>query len=99
MWYEATGMMVAYIIYFSVMFQNPKISRWVKSKVGKKNNNLQNVVIEPIEGEKKEEPKMSIISAYGSYVDHSDEPNYEVEHRSTLEKLEEEDRKGKLNID
>lgn len=95
MWYEATAMMVVYVLYFTIMFQNPMISRWVKSKVSKKTKNLENVVIEPVTSEKTEEPRMSVISAYGSYVDHSDDPNYEVEHRKSLQQLEEDEKTGK----
>lgn len=97
MWYEASAMMVVYVLYFTIMFQNPKISRWVKSKVSglKKNNNLANVVIEPPNAAKKDDdPRLSAISAYGSYVDHSDDPNYVQEHRESLKKIEEEDKAG-----
>lgn len=94
MWYEATAMMVVYVLYFSIMFQNPRISRWVRSKVGKKNKNLENVTVEPPKNAKDGEPRISTISAYGSYVDHSDNPKYEEEHRKTLEKLENEEKIG-----
>lgn len=98
MWYEASAMMVVYVLYFTVMFQNPKISRWVRSKVGKKQKNLANVVVEPPTTEKtgkKEEPRGSVISAYGSYIDHSNNPNFPEEHRKSLEKYEEEEVQGK----
>lgn len=99
MWYEASVMMVIYVLYFTIMFQNPRISRWVKSKVGKKNKNLENVVIEPPKEDKeKEEPRISIISAYGTYVDHSMDPNYETEHRKSLQQLEEQEKQGNLEI-
>lgn len=97
MWYEASAMMVVYALYFTVMFQNPRISRWVKSKVSgfKKNNNLANVVIDPHNAPKKDEdPRLSVISAYGSYVDHSDDPSFAEEHRESLKKLEAEDKAG-----
>ncbi|XP_056642201.1 sodium/potassium/calcium exchanger 2-like [Diorhabda sublineata] len=40
----------------------------------------------------KDEPKQSILSAFGSYMKEPDDPEFEIEHQKVLEKLQEEDK-------
>ncbi|VEN45643.1 unnamed protein product [Callosobruchus maculatus] len=87
LWYEAMILVIIYVLYFLLMFQNDRISVWVKRKVKKNQKDLNKN-----EGQNEKEivPRVSIISAYGSYLDENTKKQLEANHQP-LEKIEEEE--------
>ncbi|KAG5887628.1 hypothetical protein JTB14_036273 [Gonioctena quinquepunctata] len=85
-WYEATALMLIYCVYFTVMFQNKKIERFVRRKIA------GNKVHPEIPEEYADKGRVSIISAYGTYLDDFNVPEKREEHIRTLEKIEQEDK-------
>ncbi|CAG9825403.1 unnamed protein product [Phaedon cochleariae] len=85
-WYEATILMIAYIAYFTIMFLNTRISNFVRSKFERKKSDIK-----PERYQQAADARLSIISAYGAYIDTTTTPGYGEEHQKTLDKIEAED--------
>ncbi|XP_074029477.1 sodium/potassium/calcium exchanger 5 isoform X3 [Leptinotarsa decemlineata] len=89
-WYEALVLMIIYVIYFTIMSQNRRISKFIRSKLNvNKEEAVQTVEENPT---MVPDGRLSIISAYGSYLDDVNKPGYVAEHIKTLEKLQEEEK-------
>nr|XP_023014268.1 sodium/potassium/calcium exchanger 3-like [Leptinotarsa decemlineata]XP_023014269.1 sodium/potassium/calcium exchanger 3-like [Leptinotarsa decemlineata] len=89
-WYEALVLMIIYVIYFTIMSQNRRISKFIRSKFNvNKEQAAQTVEENPTTVP---DGRLSIISAYGSYLDDVNKPGYVAEHIKTLEKLQEEEK-------
>ncbi|CAH1958907.1 unnamed protein product [Acanthoscelides obtectus] len=87
LWYEALALVIIYVIYFVLMFQNDRISVVVRRRVQK---NSQNMRKRENENEREIVPRVSIISAYGSYLDENTKKQLEANH-APLEKIEEQE--------
>ncbi|KAF7268022.1 hypothetical protein GWI33_018823 [Rhynchophorus ferrugineus] len=85
-WYEGLVLFILYFVYFIVMFQNPRISRFVRRTIDKyKNKNTVtpttgDAVKDEAEKEKeynRDSVRPSVRSAYGSYSESVRKPGYE----------------------
>ncbi|KAJ8960847.1 hypothetical protein NQ318_020144 [Aromia moschata] len=96
-WYEALVLFVIYFVYFTVMFQNHRISKWVKSHFQK--DEVVDLQKDKDGVEVKAEPRPSVISAYGSYVEEISKPGYDKEYdKAIMEKHEEEKREAQRSV-
>ncbi|CAH1108952.1 unnamed protein product [Psylliodes chrysocephalus] len=105
-WYETLISLAFYIIYFVIMINNKRISKFVRKLLNKEEINVTTAndqlkdVIESVEKKRKSHnvndddlPKLSHLSAYGTYMDGHADPNYENEHQKVLETIQEEVKK------
>lgn len=90
-WYEGLVLFIAYFVYFSVMFQNDRISKVVRRWTSNFRNgdNLKN--------------NIKVVEGMDSNIYYIDEPTKKyVEHQETTEvkkeKEEEKEEEGKLHI-
>lgn len=86
-WYEGLVLFIVYFIYFAIMFQNTRISKFVKSKFEKNN-------VADFQAEEKPEARTSVISAYGTYLEEAHKPGYDKAHEKVIKQLDEADKKG-----
>uniref|UniRef100_V5I898 Sodium/potassium/calcium exchanger 5 n=1 Tax=Anoplophora glabripennis TaxID=217634 RepID=V5I898_ANOGL len=85
-WYEALILFIVYFAYFAIMFQNTRISRFVKSRLGKDR-------VEDLQTDEKPEARTSVISAYGTYLEEAHKPGYVKAHEKVIKELDEADKK------
>lgn len=85
-WYEGLVLFIVYFVYFAIMFQNTRISKFVKSKFEKNN-------VEDLQTEEKPETRASVISAYGTYLEEAHKPGYDKAHEKVIKQLDEADKK------
>lgn len=90
-WYEGLVLFIVYFLYFTIMFQNTRISKFVKSKFGKNK-------VEELEKEDNPEARVSVISAYGTYMEEAHKPGYDKAHEKVIKQLDEADKKGKASF-
>ncbi|KAJ8981096.1 hypothetical protein NQ317_005493 [Molorchus minor] len=84
-WYEALVLFIAYFIYFSVMFQNHRISRWVKSHFEKD----KVVEFQKEEEKEKHDGRVSSISANGKdYLEETKKSGYDNQHEKDIKELD-----------
>ncbi|XP_060518277.1 sodium/potassium/calcium exchanger 3-like [Cylas formicarius] len=81
-WYEGLALFIAYFVYFAIMFQNPRISRWVRNIAAKyQAKKVDDVVDVKYAHEQRtlsnDQVRVSVLSAYGSYVKEVREAGYE----------------------
>lgn len=71
-WYEALILVILHVLYFIVMFQNDKLSSFVRKLVSKKSNKIYAVENNLDKAVAAKKPKITIVSFYGLYK--TDEP-------------------------
>ncbi|XP_030761401.1 sodium/potassium/calcium exchanger 4-like [Sitophilus oryzae] len=105
-WYEGLTLFIIYFLYFFVMFQNPKISRFVRRTVDKfRNRNkvapMKNEAAkDDLEKEKeynRDSVRVSVRSAFGSYSENVRKSGYENSEEYRRAQLAEKEYQEKEN--
>ncbi|KAH1013721.1 hypothetical protein HUJ04_002675 [Dendroctonus ponderosae] len=83
-WYEGLTLFICYFLYFIVMFQNPRISRFIRRTIDKyRSNNKVDIAENGKVSESKEKEynrdsvRASVASAFGSYAENVRRSAYE----------------------
>ncbi|KAJ8921016.1 hypothetical protein NQ315_015812 [Exocentrus adspersus] len=88
-WYEGLILFIVYFFYFTIMFQNTRISKFIKGKFAK--NKVEDLKEKPMD--EKPEARVSVISAYGTYLEEAHRPGYDKAHEKVIKELDEADKK------
>lgn len=89
-WYEGLVLFIAYFLYFTIMFQNPRISRFVKALI-------QKIQRKGEEKKKSAAPSTSITIIDSSYITHYEEPIKKYVEYKEEESAKNSDNDGKLS--
>lgn len=88
-WYEGLILFIVYFLYFTVMFQNERISKYVKGHF-KKNNKVQDIT-KPVANNNE---RCSVVSAYGSYME--EPPHTTADDLKKVEAQQDKQEEGKI---